>query len=117
MNLQVKYFLLYYGVQSYVPSKTNCCEKISITDCQRTNFNGVYSTTGRYNGKDYYVKENGRAYMYYSSVTNSWHINYNVGDPAAVIKGQCCDQTCPSYDNWQEQLNSGEMVNLNKGRA
>ena len=117
MRFKTNFLFFFFCVESSIVNNSNCCEKIAISDCERSDYNGVYSTTGQYNGKDYYVKENGQAYIYFSAVSNSWHINYNLGNADAVIKGECCYHTCPSYENWQEQLFNGQMVNLNTGTA
>jgi len=51
-------------------STIDCCDKISISGLENSAYNGIYSSTGLYNNRDYYVKENGYGYMYFQSTTN-----------------------------------------------
>ena len=48
-----------------------------MTGLQTASYNGIYSSTGLHDGRDYYVKENGYGYLYFRATTNKGRIKVN----------------------------------------
>ena len=99
----------------FVTGLDACCEHIAIRDTSRSRLNGIYSSTGIFNKRPYYIHQDGYGLLYYSTTSRSWHVNSSKGSNMALIKGVCCNAKCPGeVTQWQERLMNGRMVNLPK---